>query len=161
MRARPTVSFALAAAMALSGVSPATARSPKPPTPTPTPVPAPDAPLKAAAQAAAEEWLKGVDAGQYGESWDAAAETFKKTVTRKQWADALTQVRAPLGALASRKFRASQFFTDLPNAPTGEYVVIEYESKFASGGDMIERITPTRDSDGVWRVSGYFVVPAK
>jgi Protein of unknown function (DUF4019) len=148
--------LALAAAMALCASRVASAAKP----PTPTPTPAPPTPAQVA-QPAAEAWLALADAGQFGESWDAAAETFKKAVTRKQWVDALTQVRAPLGAVTTRKFRASQFFTDLPNAPTGEYVVIEFESKFANGGDMIERITPMKDPDGTWRVSGYFVVPAK
>ncbi|HEY2796361.1 MAG TPA: DUF4019 domain-containing protein [Thermoanaerobaculia bacterium] len=129
-------------------------------TPTPTPTPAPD-PEKVAAQAAAEQWLKGVDAGQYGESWDAASEAFKKSLTQKQWIYSLTQVRAPLGNVVSRKFRASQYFTDLPGAPTGEYVVIEYDSQFSSGSPMTERITPMKDPDGVWRVSGYFLVPVK
>ncbi|HEY4231388.1 MAG TPA: DUF4019 domain-containing protein [Thermoanaerobaculia bacterium] len=129
-------------------------------TPTPTPAP-PDFSEKTAAQAAAEPWLKIVDAGQYGESWDAASEAFKKSLTQKQWITALTQVRAPLGALVSRKFRASQYFTDLPGAESGEYVVIEYDSQFASGSPMTERITPKKDPDGVWRVSGYFLVPVK
>jgi hypothetical protein len=129
-------------------------------TPTPTPIP-PDMTDKIAAQAAAEPWLKLVDAGQYGESWDAASEAFRKSLTRKQWETALTKVRAPLGNLVSRTFRASQYFTDLPGAESGEYVVIEYDSKFASGDPMTERITPKRDPDGVWRVSGYFLVPTK
>jgi hypothetical protein len=133
-----------------------------PPKATPTAVPTPtEMPEKVAAQAAAESWLKLVDAGQYAESWDAAAAQFKKTVSQKAWVAALTQVRAPLGSLVSRKFRASQYFTDLPGAPTGEYVVIEYDSQFASGGPMTERITPMKDPDGAWRASGYFVVPTK
>ena len=157
MRPRPR-GLALAA-IALCVASAATAaRTAKPPTPTPTPAPPTQ---EQVAQRAAEAWLAGADAGQYGESWDAAAETFKKTVTRQQWMNALTQVRAPLGALSSRKFRASQYMTDLPNAPTGEYVVIEYESRFANGAEMIERITPMKDPDGTWRVSGYFILPAK
>jgi hypothetical protein len=110
---------------------------------TPTPTPAPP------------------DFSEYGESWDAASEAFKKSLTQKQWITALTQVRAPLGALVSRKFRASQYFTDLPGAESGEYVVIEYDSQFASGSPMTERITPKKDPDGVWRVSGYFLVPVK
>ena len=129
-------------------------------TPTPTPAPT-EMPEKVAARAAAEAWLKIVDAGQYEESWDAASEAFKKSLTRKQWENALTKVRAPLGDLVSRKFRASQYFTDLPGAESGEYVVIEYDSKFATGDPMTERITPKKDPDGVWRVSGYFLVPAK
>lgn len=157
MTARRRASLALAAMLCVASVATA-AHAPKAPTPTPTPAPPTQQQI---AQRAAEAWLVGADAGQYGESWDAAAELFKKAVTRQQWTDALTQVRAPLGALRSRKFRASQFVTDLPNAPTGEYVVIEYDSQFANGAAMIERITPAKDPDGTWRVSGYFILPAK
>jgi hypothetical protein len=39
--------------------------------------------------------------------------------------------------------------------------VTEYDSQFASGGPMTERITPRKEPDGVWRVSGYFLVPVK
>jgi hypothetical protein len=141
----------LAAALCVLGAA-------KTPTPTPTPT---EMPEKIAARAAAETWLKIVDAAAYGESWDAASEAFKKSLTRKQWDAALTKVRAPLGALVTRSFRASQHFTDLPGAETGDYVVIEYDSKFATGDPMTERITPKKDPDGVWRVSGYFLVPAK
>ena len=91
-------------------------------TPTPTPVP-PDMSDKIAAQAAAEPWLKLVDSGQYGESWDAASEAFKKSLTRKQWEAALTKVRSPLGDLVTRKFRASQYFTDLPVVLVGFHML--------------------------------------
>ena len=128
-------------------------------TPTPTPVPTPS--REKPAQDAAAAWLALVDAGQYGESWDAAAELFKKSVTRAQWIDALTKVRSPLGRLESRRPRASVYLTDLPGAPTGDYVVIEFDSSFAGGSAMIERVTPMKDPDGTWRVSGYYVVPAK
>jgi len=110
---------------------------------------------------AATTWLVLVDALKYGESWDAAAEFFKKAVTRSQWVDALTKVRSPLGGLVTRKLRASRYVTDLNGAPTGEYVVIEFDTKFASGDPMIERITPMKDPDGTWRVAGYFLLPAK
>lgn len=127
------------------------------PTPTPTDMQI----AEKAAEATATSWFALVDAGQYGESWDAAAALFKQAVKREAWVQSLTQVRAPHGKLVSRKSRAEQHLTDLPGAPTGDYVVIEYESQFENGDPMIERITPMKDPDGAWRVSGYFLVPAK
>jgi hypothetical protein len=53
------------------------------------------------------------------------------------------------------------FQTDLPNAPKGEYVVIQYKTEFAGAGTVLETITPMLDKDGKWRVSGYFVKPAQ
>ncbi|MEP6995752.1 MAG: DUF4019 domain-containing protein [Acidobacteriota bacterium] len=124
---------------------------------TPSPTPTREKP----AQEVAERWLPTVDAGQYGESWDAAAALFKQTVNREQWIDALTKRRSPLGQVQSRKLRVAQYVTDMPGAPSGEYVVIEYDTAFSAGGAMIERVTPMKDPDGSWRVSGYFVLPAK
>lgn len=122
---------------------------------------APDPKPETLAQSAAESWLALVDAGSYGESWDSAAELFKKSVTRPQWVDWLTKARTPLGRLASRKLQGARYQTDLPGAPTGEYVTIAYDATFADGGAAVETITPMKDPDGAWRVSGYFIRPAK
>jgi hypothetical protein len=112
-----------------------------------------------AAQAAAEKWLALVDAGDYGQSYDAAASAFKKALTKEQWIDAVGKARAPLGKLESRRLLGAKFMTELPNAPKGEYVVIQYEAKFASG-PAVETVTPMKDGDA-WRVSGYYVRPGK
>jgi hypothetical protein len=112
---------------------------------------------KAAAQKAAEAWLHGVDAGKYAESWDAAAALFKKAVTRNQWQEALAGVRAPLGALGSRKLKSATIANTLPGAPDGEYVVLEFESSFEKKRAAVETVTPMREPDGAWRVSGYFI----
>jgi hypothetical protein len=113
-----------------------------------------------AAQAAAEKWLALVDAGDYGESWDQAASFFKRALTREQWVEAVGKARGPLGKLESRKLLGAKLLTELPNAPKGEYDVIQYEAKFP-GGPAVETITPMKDADGAWRVSGYYVRPGK
>jgi hypothetical protein len=113
-----------------------------------------------AAQAAAEKWLALVDAGNYGESWDTAASMFRKALTKEQWIDAVGKARGPLGKLESRRLLGAKAMTELPNAPKGEYEVMQYEARFPSGA-AVETITPMRDSDGVWRVSGYYVRPGK
>jgi hypothetical protein len=113
-----------------------------------------------AAQASAEKWLALVDAGDYGRSYDAAASFFRKALTKEQWVEAVGKARGPLGRLESRRLLGAKPMTELPGAPKGEYVVMQYEAKFA-GGTGVETITPMKDSDGTWRVSGYYVRPGK
>ncbi len=110
-----------------------------------------------ASEAAARAWLALVDAGKYGESWDAAAALFKAAVTRDQWIQALDKVRQPLGAVSSRKLLRTGYLTEVPNAPKGEYVLVVYSTDFREKPGATETITPTKDPDGIWRVSGYYI----
>ncbi|HYX21192.1 MAG TPA: DUF4019 domain-containing protein [Thermoanaerobaculia bacterium] len=119
--------------------------------------PAPAADAEKSAEAAARAWLTLVDAGQYGESWDAAASLFRSALSRDQWRAALDRVRRPLGRVSSRKLLGAKFATELPNAPKGEYVVIRFATDFEHETGAVETITPTKERDGTWRVSGYFV----
>ena len=50
-----------------------------------------------------------------------------------------------------------RFETSLPGAPDGEYVVIQMETSFENKASAVETITPMRDSDGEWRVAGYYI----
>ena len=109
------------------------------------------------AQAAASQWLALVDAGNYSQSWEQAAGLFKASVGKPAWASMAAKVRAPLGVLKSRQIQSSTFTHTLPGAPDGDYVVIKYASRFENRDGAVETITPLRDKDGTWRVSGYFV----
>jgi hypothetical protein len=111
----------------------------------------------AMALAAADAWLQGIDAGRYAESWDEAAALFRGAVTQEQWEQALRGVRGPLGKLASRKVRSAHCARSLPGAPDGEYVVIQYDAAYENKREAVETVTPMREKDGAWRVSGYFV----
>ena len=110
-----------------------------------------------AAQAAAESWLKLVDAGEYGASWDAAAKIFKDAVTKDQWTQAAAAARGPLGKLVSRKVKSRDYMEKIPGGPDGRYVVIQYETVFEKKSSAVETVTPMVDPDGAWRVSGYFI----
>jgi len=110
-----------------------------------------------AADAAAQKWLAVVDAGNYAESWKQAASAFRKAVTAEQWNAALSASRGLYGALVSRKLRSAEYRTSLPGAPDGEYVVIQYDSSFEHKKSAVETVTPMKDSDGAWRVSGYYI----
>ena len=95
--------------------------------------------------------------GKSGQSWDEAASLFKAAVTKADWEKALRNVRAPLGALKARKVKSATFTRTIPGGPDGEYVVIQFESQFENKAAAIETVTPMRDKDGAWRVSGYYV----
>ncbi len=110
-----------------------------------------------AARAAAEQWLGMVDSEKYAESWGNAATIFRRAVRQEQWEQSLDAVRKPLGKLLKRKITAKTYSTALPGAPDGEYVVIQYETSFERKKTAIETVTPMKDADGAWRVSGYYI----
>lgn len=106
---------------------------------------------------AAEKWLALVDQSEYEESWEEAAALFKTAVTVDQWRQAVNAARKPLGEFKSRKLKGAEFTKSLPGAPDGEYVVIQFDTSFSKKETAVETITPMRDEDGVWRVSGYYI----
>lgn len=109
-----------------------------------------------AATAAAEAWLPLADAGDYAGSWSRAAASFRSMVTQQQWNEAMSKARAPYGAMRSRSFLRAHHTTSLPNAPAGEYVVIQYQTEFANKAG-VETVVPVREPDGSWKVSGYYI----
>jgi hypothetical protein len=109
------------------------------------------------AVAAAETWLTLIDQGDIAKSWETAAALAKGAITQEQWVQALGAVRGPLGKLTSREVSSSKFTSTLPGAPDGEYVVIKFKTSFENKASAIETVTPMKDPDGEWRVSGYFI----
>ena len=107
--------------------------------------------------AAGDSWLAVVDAERYDESWERACAFFKGVVPKDQWVRQIAGVRGPLGSVLSRELASAEYSTKLPGAPDGEYVVIQYRTKFENKASAIETVTPMRDPDGVYRVSGYYI----
>lgn len=119
--------------------------------------PAGEAQETAKAVEAARAWLALVDSGKYGDSWEKAAAFFRKAVPKKTWTAQVGGVREPLGAVLERKLKSATFTRELPGAPDGSYVVIQFETRFAGKRSAVETVTPMLDPDGVWRVSGYYI----
>lgn len=115
-----------------------------------------EAPEKAA-EAAAEPWLALVDADNYAESWKQAASIFKQQLTAEQWESAVKSVHSHTGKVVSRKLRTAEFTDSLPSAPPGDYVILRYDTSFENLKTATETVVPTKEKDGSWRVSGYFV----
>ena len=110
-----------------------------------------------AAQAAAEHWLAIVDSAGWKQSHGEASTLFQQAVSPETWIRQIRSVRMQTGPIVSRTLSGAQYATSLPNAPDGEYVVLSYLAQFATKVDAIETITPMKDTDGTWRVSGYYV----
>ncbi len=102
-------------------------------------------------------WLKLVDEGKYGGSWETAAAYFKNSVSKQQWVQMLTAVRKPLGRIVSRDLKSKNYMESLPGAPDGQYVVVQFTSMFENKKSAIETVTPMLDPDGKWKVSGYYI----
>ena len=107
---------------------------------------------------AARAWLKLIDAGEYIQSWKESAGVLRTAVTQDTWVQAMKNNREPFGALVSRNVKVSKYVTELPGAPKGEYVVIQFETMFKNRKSIIvEKVTPMLEKDKKWRVSGYFM----
>jgi len=111
-----------------------------------------------AASAAALQWLAIVDGGDYEASWEAAAPALKDALAATQWAAALGQARGPLEPFGDRERISARYTTELPNAPAGEYVVLQYRTAVSGDRTVVETVVPMK-VDGAWKVSGYFVRP--
>ncbi len=111
----------------------------------------------AKATAAATSWLALTDAGDGAKSWKAAASLFQAAVPQAKWEQSLAAARGPLGPLKGRKVSSATYSRTLPGAPDGEYVVIQFSSQFANKASAVETVTPMREKDGSWKVSGYYI----
>lgn len=110
-----------------------------------------------AAISTAKDWLKLVDDGKYDESWENASDFLKKAVTKEKLSESLKAAREPFGKVIKRSVKSSQYATSLPGAPDGEYVVIQFNTQFENKKEAIETITPMKEKDGSWKVSGYYI----
>jgi len=108
------------------------------------------------ATAVAMEFLHLIDAGRYAESWQSAAKLMQEKVTRAEWVDKLTKARALSGALIERKEQNASYSTTAKDSPDGEYILLNYESRFQNTESVDEYVTVMLEGE-VWRVAGYFI----
>ncbi len=81
---------------------------------------------------------------------------FKTAMTKKQWEEKVKAARAPLGKVNSREVKSATYAKQLPGAPDGEYVVIQYDTSFEKKKSAVETVTPMLDGT-TWKVSGYYI----
>jgi MFS family permease len=109
------------------------------------------------AELSAQRWLMSIDGGNYAESWNEASSFFRSVVTEPSWANSMNTFRQPLGGLVARKIKSAQPMMELPGAPDGQYVVMQFETSFANKKSAIETVTFMLEKDGQWKSAGYFI----
>lgn len=96
----------------------------------------------------------------YRATWEQASPFFQSKIGAEQWATRIKQTkkrRPVLDSLQSRSVATAQYTESLPNAPTGKYVVIQYEATYADE-QWIETVTLKKE-DETWKVAGYVTNP--
>ena len=111
----------------------------------------------AAANRAASGFLAMLDEGKFADSWTEGAVLLRGAVPQAHWNGVVGSMRKPLGEVKSRKQLSSTYTRSIPGAPDGEYVIVQYQTEFANKAGAVETVTPMREADGSWKVSGYFL----
>ena len=114
--------------------------------------------LEEFAEQAAYAWLHLVDSSNYAQSWQEAAKSFRKNVSRKDWQGQMDTDRTPLGNVISRTLDNATYSHALPGAPAGQYVVVQYHTHFEHKKSAIETVACILDKDGKWRPAGYHII---
>jgi len=97
-------------------------------------------------------WVAGIVSG--------AGSLFRQAVTAEQWAQQVAAVVAQVGAFQRRELQKTEFTTELPNGPQGEYMVLTYSSAFANLPNARE-VVILQLEDGEWKTIGYLVQPGQ
>ena len=109
-------------------------------------------------QQAARAFLVLTDRDEGSASWQMAGKQFRNAMSEAGWTEALHKVRIPLGPVGERALLSTKFTTNFSGAAAeGDYALLLYRTSFASRTDARETVTLERESDGEWRVIGYFI----
>lgn len=106
---------------------------------------------------AAESWLSLIEKSKFSKSWDACSPFFQENFPKETWTRTMDSTFSILGKVEKRELFQSNFYTELPNAPEGEYVIIQFKTKFKKRDEQVtETIIPKKVGDE-WKVVSYFV----
>lgn len=102
----------------------------------------------------AAEWLKVVDKGDFGTSYEMATKALKFTIPRNEWIELLKVMKGSHGAVLDRKIVDIRTAKNPKGAPAGDYMIFIYDTTFADGKKGVE-ILSLQEFEGVWRVYTY------
>ncbi|MCB2194105.1 MAG: DUF4019 domain-containing protein [Deltaproteobacteria bacterium] len=109
------------------------------------------------AQGQAKHWLGLLDQGNYDEAYRQAAPVLQAAVTPAKWRQMMTQLAAKTGPSKERKLLHGRATQDLPGAPKGNYYLAVFEPNFTRQPKLLEQVALILESDGQWRVAGYYL----
>ena len=114
-------------------------------------------PIPAAAQQAAETWLKLLDNNKWDESWRTGAQVFRTAIKIEKWRLTGGKERKPFGRFLSRKLKTQRMDPAKAGSPTLRNATFEYGAAFQFKKEASETVTASLEKDGKWRVSGYYI----
>lgn len=100
---------------------------------------------------AAQAWLKIADEGDLGTAWDQAGEPLRTGEAREAWVARVGAARTPLGKPASRSVIGQEPATSVEGLGDGAFMIIRFQTAFATNPAVRETVTLARDGSG-WRV---------
>lgn len=109
----------------------------------------------AAASAESDHWLALIDHGKFDESWMAAAVVLQESMSQKEWTADLAARQPKLGRMIMRERKSESYSRTLRGAPTGDYVIVTYLTKFEKTPLVEETLAVAKDAIGQWHVAGY------
>ena len=114
-------------------------------------------PTTGAATQAAQAWLSLMDNGNYSNCWTGASAIVQGAITEAAWETSMNTFRKPLGVLVSRHLKSAQPMTEMPGAPDGQYVLMQFDTSFVNKKTAVETVTFKLEKDGSWRSAGYYI----
>ena len=109
------------------------------------------------ATAAAETWLRQMDAGDYAGSWRETSASMQRAITEQARIASLTRVRRPLGKVVSRQLKQVQHTQSMPGASDGDSVVMQFDTRFENNQTAVETVTCMQEKKGEWKAAGYYI----
>jgi len=89
--------------------------------------------------------------------WTEAAAYFRGASTRRAGSGSWVRCARLSGSSSRGPSSRPRRRPLLPGAPDGEYVVFQFDTSFERKGTAVETVTVSKETDGAWRVSGYYI----
>ena len=106
------------------------------------------------ARAAALQWLRLLDQGDYDEAFEFEAQDFRMYRTQSQFVRLMQARRAPFGKTIDRKFIGAAHVEKFVGAPEGNYESVLFKTNFEHKNPTAERVILIKQPVG-WRVIDY------
>jgi Protein of unknown function (DUF4019) len=63
----------------------------------------------------------------------------------------------PLGKPLSHQLKKAQHTKAVPGAPDGDYVVMQFDTRFEHKHAAVETVTFMQEKHGTWKAAGYYI----
>jgi len=103
-----------------------------------------------------QRFVELLDASEFQKGWNEASDYLRIVTPQGEWDKFMEISRKPLGGLVSRKIANQRTAKNPPNQPSGDYIVLFYDTDFANRKNAHELVTLVKEG-GEWKVYTYQV----